>query len=119
MAFINVTSIGTIKYAEWTWVSDASGDYTETSNTNIDGLIIRALFIPNSGGTQPSDLYDVTLLDEKLVDVLQGYGANRSNSNINDVRFDTPYQSAVNEKLKLVVANAGNAKGGTVRIYYR
>jgi len=112
-------NIGSVKYIEWDWLSDASGDYSQQSTNAVDGVILRAVFIPDSAGTQPTDLYDVTLTDGKSVDVLQGYGANRSNSSTNNVNFGDGYQIAVDELLTLVVANAGNAKGGVVRVYYR
>ncbi len=102
----------------FTWAANASGAVSgdTTTITFVSGTIARVELIPDSGGTQPTDLYDLTLLDEHGIDILAGAGANLSNSTGALVaRPDIPVISG--EAFQLVIANAGNAKGGTVKVW--
>lgn len=110
----------------FTWVSDASGDVSGNAVTkDLLGILLRAVHIPDSGGTQPTDAYDVLINDEHGIDVLQGTGADISNAAASDffpALTDGSTNSgptAVNGTLDLVVSNAGNAKGGSVVLYLR
>lgn len=111
------------------WTSDASGDVSGTSTTMPTGTVVAVEFTPDSAGTQPSDLYDVTFTDSNSVNVFDdgagaSIGANLSNAAtvhaipfvgggaVTYVRRWLPGGSYT-----LVVANAGNAKGGLVTIY--
>lgn len=117
-----------VRRAEFAWVSDASGDVSGTPSEALSGQIVRVVFTPDSGGTQPTNLYDVTMLDAGGVDVLAGQGANLSNAAASAVCPGVPLKDGtttsvipaqVDGVLNLVVANAGNAKGGTVTVYLR
>lgn len=115
----------TINKCTLDWLSDASGDATVTT-VYISGIILKVVFIPDAAGTQPSDLYDVTLKDDNEVDILQGAGANLSNSTTTEVSpfiadqdASNVMPNAIDDKLDLAVSNAGNAKGGKLIIYYR
>jgi hypothetical protein len=111
------------------WTSDAAtGAVSGTYTGIISGVVLRVVIIPNSGGTQPDNLYDVTLLDEGGVDILSGLGANLTNTTTYDkipgvVHTDGTTTStaprAISDKLELRVANAGNSKGGQVVLYVR
>lgn len=113
----------TVRKITFDWLSDAAGAADATTK-EIYGQILRVIFKPDGGGTQPTDLYDITLKDEHGVDVLQGLGANLSNVNTIDripqVSNGTSAAAAVAvaDKLALAVTNAGNAKGGELIIYY-
>lgn len=100
------------------WTSDGSGDVSATVTTVGAGELLQVVFIPGSGGTQPSDQYDATLIDGTGLDALNGQGANLSNSapvSVDDIRHfvDT------NGTLELRISNAGNAKTGTVLVILR
>lgn len=102
------------------WTSDAAGAVSGNGATlaSIDrGAVVQIELIPGSAGNQPTDLYDVTLVDDRSVDYLQGVGANLSNSTSKLVLFDPPIHFDDSFNLDLVVANAGNAKQGTVIVY--
>lgn len=111
------------------WVSDASGNVNGTPTTAaIRGTILKVEFKPDTGGTQPTNAYDVTLTDTAGVDVLAGQGANLSNSTATAVVPGVPFTDGtttavapcvVAEALTLNVSNAGNAKGGQVILYVR
>lgn len=114
--------VGTIQVIEMDWLSDASGDVSGTYTVKANGIIEKVLFISDTGGTAPTDLYDVTLLDENSDDVLEGGGANIAIASTPEAKvpvIGTYFKVAVNGKLQLVVANAGNAKGGEVHVYIR
>lgn len=97
-----------------TWVSDASGDVTGNSTdfSIITGSLRQASFAPDSGGTQPDDLYDATFTFNG-VDVLDGVAANLSDTTSVIIMFDPPLFYDGTSNFDLVISNAGNAKGGT------
>lgn len=102
-----------VKYTV-TWVSDASGDVSGNSalfSSIIRGELRQAQFTPDSGGTQPTDLYDATFTYSG-VDVLDGVAANLSNSTATMIMFDPPLFYDAMSNFDLVISNAGNAKGG-------
>lgn len=106
----------TVKRVALAWVSDASGVVSGTLTKTLSGEIARVSFVPDGGGTQPSDLYDLTLLDADGTDVLSAAGANLSNaSKTNSV---VPGR-LVDSTLELSITNAGNAKGGTLVLWMR
>tara|TARA_Y100000310_G_scaffold299414_1_gene334250 strand:+ start:356 stop:760 length:405 start_codon:yes stop_codon:yes gene_type:complete len=114
---------GVVRYAI-DWLTDASGDVDTTTFDAMDGTIIQVEFTPDSGGTQPSNNYDLTILDEHGADVLNGEGSNLSNT---DAEHAVPLIGSganINKRwyhhagtLQPVVANGGNAKGGITYLY--
>lgn len=111
----------TVKRVELDWLSDASGDVSGTATKALSGKLEKVVFVPDSGGTQPSDLYDVVLNDADGLDVLQGNGANLSNSAASQVApaIGTYFLPLVDGALNLVVSNAGDSKGGKLILYLR
>ena len=115
----------TVKKLELDWLCDASGNVNGVDTEAISGEILRVTFTPDGGGTAPTNLYDVTLDDEDGIDVLNGKGANLSNTTTTSIAplygdgTTTNRPVAVDGKLTLDVSNAGNAKGGIVAVYYR
>lgn len=125
---------------EWTWLSDdAAGDVNITvplasaiagagalgsptppiTDPPFTGVALRCICIPDDGGTQPDDLYDITVDDKDGVDILHGNGANRSQAAADDCIGYTSANAlvAVNlSTLALTVDNAGNGNGGIVRL---
>lgn len=107
------------------WVSSAGGVVTENAVTLPRGHIHQVKFVPDGGGTQPTDLYDVTLVDAISggADFLTGIGANLSNANR---KIGVPQIGDGTTALQRVfieagsyyptVANAGAAKGGAIII---
>jgi hypothetical protein len=116
-----------IKKLKIVWTSDASGDCTGTTTAYIDGVIIRAAFTPGSAGSQPTDLYDVYLYETGgTIDLLGGAGVDLSNSTaatkiplVADKDGLLAMGPAIANLLDYVVDNAGNAKSGTIEIWYR
>lgn len=109
-----------IKKCEFDWTSSAGGAADKTSEESYIGLIERAVFIPDSGGTQPTNLYDVVVNDADGTDVLHGNGANLSNAAaVLKSHVTDGLGAVVNSTLTLAVTNAGNAKGGKVILYLR
>ena len=96
------------------WTSDASGAVSGNLLTVRRGRVVQVKFRPGSGGTQPTDLYDATLVDPDSVDLALGNGANLSNATSKlSTQTPGPYFNGEG-RLDLVIANAGNAKTGTV-----
>ncbi len=115
---------GYTKYA-MAWVCSAGGAVTENAVAVKRGHIHQVKFIPDAGGTAPTAAYDVTLIDAISggVDFLTGIGADLSATarkigvpQVGD--GTTAYQRVFHEggNLYPTVANAGNAKGGTIEL---
>lgn len=110
--------IQAIKYSV-DWLSDAAGAVSGNSFDMGGGEILSVTFIPDGGGTQPTDLYDVTLLDGNGVDILSGLGANLSNVSASRVKpaLSTYGRYMIQSgSFTPTIANAGNAKGGIINI---
>lgn len=106
-----------IKKVVFDWTSSAGGAADATTEQFHTGRIIYAAQLPDSGGDQPTDQYDVTVVDADGVDVLKGLGANLSNA-AGTYKADSDGLGAVVEsQLTLAVTNAGNAKGGKVILF--
>lgn len=103
------------------WLSTAGGAVSANPFSVKAGALIQLKFVPDGGGTQPTDLYDITLLDTDSVDVIGGAGANLSNSvsSVKNALLGDVYFHDGQQQLDLVVANAGNAKGGIVYLWSR
>lgn len=108
-----------IKSLSLAWTSDgATGAVSGIPTTNvISGEVLRFAFVPSGGGTAPTALYDVTLLDSNGADLMDGHGADRSATAAEQIL--TTARMAVDGPVTLTVANAGNSKQGTVVVYYR
>jgi hypothetical protein len=122
-----ITQLGLTKYTI-TWTSDGSGVVSANPVTLRRGFLRQVKFIPNGGGTQPSDLYDVTMTDANGVDVLIGTGSNLSNATSKiavPILLDGAASPGSSSRLIFlddgdytpVVAAAGNAKGGTIILW--
>jgi len=103
------------------WTSDASGNYTEV--LNLFGFLLKAVTIPSGGGTAPTALYDITLV-QNGVDNVGGILADRAAAttelvngivkNGSDISQIPPFLAGDHT---FTVANAGNAKAGTCILY--
>ena len=104
------------RYA-FAWTSDAAGAVSGNAQILQPGRIIQVEYTPDGGGTQPTDLYDATLVYSNSLDLLQGSGANLSNTTTYGPVFQALYFHDATRTVDLVIANAGNAKGGTILIW--
>jgi hypothetical protein len=101
-----------------TWVSAAGGTVSQAFGVRA-GSLIQVKFVPGTAGNQPTDLYDVTILDADGYNVLsQTSGADLSNATPTlavaaDPRF---IESGI---LTLTIAAAGNTKSGTIVLYFQ
>ena len=100
------------------WVSDAAGAVSGNSLTFKAGRILQVQFVPDGGGTAPTALYDVQLQDQYNVDILNdgttAQGDNLSATASKVVKWTAPFWVDAAGAFELVVAAAGNAKGGQV-----
>ena len=120
---ITEETFSTVKKIKWVWVSAADqtvgGALVNTTTTEAySGSIERLVTVPAAAPNAPTDDYDITILDEDGVDVLLGAGANRDETNTEQIAAAN-LGIVANDKLKLTVAAAGAGKGGTVYLYIR
>ncbi|MEO8483332.1 MAG: hypothetical protein ABI634_14055 [Acidobacteriota bacterium] len=99
------------------WTSTAGGAVSGNAFATKRARIRQVKFVPGAGGTQPTDLYDVTLVDANGVDLLFGAGADLSNATSKIARLDPMVLIEPSGTVDLVVANAGSAKTGTVLLW--
>lgn len=108
-----------VKLCKFDWTSDGSGDVSQVTAQAYNGEIVIVVFVSDSGGTQPTDLYDVTLTDSNSgLDILCGNGANIDRT-ANQYVLPSSNLLPATGKLTLAVANAGASKGGEVYVYIR
>ena len=100
-----------------TWTSTAGGAVSGNRFTVPHGKLLQAKFVPDAGGTQPTNLYDVTLIDEDGLDYLSARGTDLSNATPLMLQWDLPVMWHTSQELDLVVANAGASKGGKVYLW--
>lgn len=116
---VSETTHTTVRRIYWDWLSTAGGAADLVTTVAYDGLLERAVFIPDGGATQPDPNYDVTITDPDGVDVLAGLGANLDNA-ATVVKTHADGLTAVSgQLLTLNVSGAGAANGGTVILYLR
>lgn len=108
------------------WTSSAGGAVSGNPFAVVPGEIMRVQCVPGSGGTQPTDLYDMKLKDIYEFDTVSGQGSNLRNvvpdaGDPGNMQFTTPYYfpGSASHTLDLVIANAGNAKTGDCYLWIR
>jgi len=116
---ITYVTFDTVKYVQWAWTSDASGDVSGTDTATISGAVLR--WATNPGSTAPDANYDIVVNDDDGIDIAAGGLVNRHTSSSEQLLTggDAKDGAAFMGKLSLVVSNAGNAKEGVLRMYYR
>lgn len=117
---INTIRYRSIKKIDVAWTSDANGD-ADGATLDISGRVLRVVTVP--GAATPTNNYDVTIEDEDGVDILDGQGANRSDTTAQQVaavltKGGGVVATAVEGTIEPKVANAGDSKTGTMSIYY-
>lgn len=113
---------GRIRRLIVTWLSDDTTAATQTIGlSNIEGQLLTLTTVPNNS---PTSNYDITLLDDQSVDVLQGLGADRHTSSTEQVLLVYsstqvhPYVTR-DQNLTLTIANnAATSAGGDIILTY-
>lgn len=111
--------LGIIHKIKFAWTSSAGGAADATTTGYYTGLLERVVQIPASGGTQPTDQYDVVVTDSDSADVLGALGANLTNAAQTIKAAKDGLGAVANSQLTLAVTNAGSAKVGTTILYLR
>lgn len=99
------------------WTSSGAGAVSGNAFSTVRGKLLSVKFVPNTGGTQPDDLYDVTLVDADGIDLLNAVGANLSHDLGAYVLFGPAIYLDGTQTMDLVVANAGASKTGVVYVW--
>lgn len=112
-----------IKKIKFVWLSENgganAGKAAKTTTESYTGQIIGAIFVPDTGGTAPTNAYDITVINEDGRDILHGVALNLPVPIVGTGRIEPSslLGVVVATTLTLNVENAGNAKGGTVYLY--
>lgn len=103
------------------WTSDASGNCNDsTKKFGLNG-IVEVLITDPDGTNAPTNLYDIVIKNEYGIDILQGLGANRSDTTNEAVNIviGTYFKPVVCGPCTLEVTNAGNTKSGHICLLLR
>lgn len=111
----NTTPHG-IDIIKWDWLCTDLGAVSSTTARGYTGFIVRAVFFPDAAATQPTDQYDVEIVDA-YGNVLNGLGANLSNAATVQKTQADGLLPVCESTLTLSITNAGNAKGGIVTLF--
>ena len=106
-----------IQKISWDWLSASDGTVSSAAFGAYMGKIVKAILASDSGGTAPTNLYDVTIEDEDGYDVLSGEGADVTSAATVYLVDPNKCLWVRSNSLTLKVANAGDAKGGVVTLY--
>jgi hypothetical protein len=106
------------------WTSDASGDVSGHAFEVPTGMLLQVKTVPD-GVAAPSDNYDLTVVDADGADLLGGAGTDRDTSAAEVIAPLLGDATTKNQRplvdgtgtLDVVIANAGNAKKGTVSLW--
>lgn len=108
-----------IKMITFAWTTSAGGAADGATTLVYTGELRQVAQIPGSAGNQPTDAYDMTLLDVNGLDVLFALGANISNAAASQKHANDGLGCVAGSALTLHVTNGGNAKSGTTVVYIR
>jgi len=106
-----------VKLIKWDWLSTDGGAVSSACTNKVTGVISKVVIVPDGGGTAPTTLYDMTILDENSIDVLEGNGADCSATATEYLDQSDGLGNVCDSTLTLTIAAAGNAKGGTVYLF--
>lgn len=99
------------------WTSDDATGAVNIGFLMRSGRLVQVKYVPDGGGTAPTNLYDVTITDADGADILQGDGADKSATVADFTTFLTTAIRTDGGSYTLNVAAAGNAKGGLIYLY--
>ena len=106
---------GLTKYT-MTWMADASGVVSGHIAAIKPGYLVAAKVVPSTV-TAPTALYDVTVVDVDVIDILNGLAANQSATVGAYFAFQPPLFFDGSQSLDLQITNAGNAGKGVVYLW--
>ena len=106
-----------IREIKWDWLCTDGGAVSSASGYQYTGVIMKAIFKSDAASTDPTDLYDVTILDDNGFDVLLGNGADITKATTVQKTAKDGLMIVKDTYLTLTIAAAGNAKGGEVYLY--
>lgn len=96
-------------------LSDASGDVVAT--TRVNGYLAAIEIVPDSGGTQPTDQFDITIDTEGGTEIFADTGVGNAATEYSCPALDTYFKYAISGTLTITGANMGNAKGATILLH--
>ena len=99
---------------QWDWLSASDGTVSSAASGWYCGKIVKVSLASDSGGTAPTNGYDVTIEDGDGLDVLSGNGADVTAAATVYINDPTKMLWVRSGTLTLKVTNAGDAKGGVV-----
>lgn len=112
-----------VKTYKFEWTSSSGGAVQEVGAIRVSGIVLGVEFVAGAGSFLPTDLYDVTLLNEQGADILNGAGADVPVAGSAQARFRTPRNvdkgSIILREhvITPAISAAGNAKTGVIYLY--
>ena len=109
-----------VRQLTFNWTSVASGIAERTIKEPLFGILLGLITKP-SAAAAPDDLYDLVLLDREGIDLLNGNGANRSATVIEQVGIDLDtgqFRPVFASEWIFRVTGAGETKEGLVQLLW-
>lgn len=100
-------------------VSNGSGVVSGQAHAIRAGAIVQVRITPGTSGAQPTDLFDLQLLDQSGLDILAGAGTNLTNAAPTVLPEIDLWADTATPTLDVVIAGAGSGKTVTVTILVR
>jgi hypothetical protein len=107
----------TVKKVKASVVSAGDGSASGETTLTYSGEILRMAIVPGSGATQPSNDFDLEVLDEDDLDIVAGQGANLSNAAATTVVASMG--AVANDKMTFSLTNMGGSKTADIYLYLR
>lgn len=96
------------------WTTPAgTGVYSDTTIYHYTGKVIKAYIVPSTISA-PTDDYDVRLLDEGGIDILDGFGVDSGTATVEVL---SNVGAVLEDTLTISVTNAGTSTAGVVYVY--
>lgn len=108
---------GKLYKVKFTLTSTTAGTASDVTTGRYNGIVHRVVFVPDAGGTQPTDAWDITIADGDSVDILNGLGANLTNAATVQKANVDGLGDVKSSLLTANLTNAGDSKGVTVILY--
>lgn len=104
---------------EIAWTTDSGGNAVLETDHDFHGMIMGYKSVPATGGTKPTDNYDILIEDEAGVDLIDNDTVDADAASKVSLVTDTTPPIPIVDQLTITITNAGNAKAGTLIIYVR
>lgn len=111
----------TINKLTFDWLSTSGGAVDTTYGKQVTGDLLGIILVPDAEPAAPLDNYDVSFLNQYGAPIMVA-AANCDSATVLSLsarKVANECMPLANDKVRIVVSNAGSANSGQVIVYYR